>query len=95
MEPFEPLVSIDDGAWLLSTELTFELFLTILERMPTGKAVGAGGLAMEMLKVCDDEVKLMMYEAMMADLQEERVSEHWRRILNVLLVKPLPNNPEL
>ena len=43
MEPFEPLMGIDDGAWLLSTELTFELFLAILERMPTGKAVGAGG----------------------------------------------------
>eukprot|EP00966_Prymnesium_polylepis_P198949 4610494-Prymnesium_polylepis.1 len=48
-----------------------------------------------MLKACDDEVKLMLYEALMADLRDERVSEHWRRILYVLLVKSLPNNPEL
>eukprot|EP00966_Prymnesium_polylepis_P229114 5301861-Prymnesium_polylepis.1 len=38
---------------------------------------------------------MMFYEALMADLRGECVSEHWRRILYVLLVKPLPNNPEL
>jgi hypothetical protein len=60
MKPFEPLVVIDDGAWLLSPELTLELFLAILSCMPTGMAVGAGGLAMEMLKACDDDVKKTM-----------------------------------
>ena len=95
MEPFEPLQGIDDGAWLLSSELTLELFLEVLRRMPNGKAVGAGGLAMEMLKNADDEVKIMFYEAMMADLRNECVSDDWRRILYVLLVKPAPNNPEL
>jgi hypothetical protein len=62
--------------WLLSSELTLELFLATLSRMPTGKAVGAGGLAMEMLKACDDEVKIMFYDAMMADLRSECISEH-------------------
>ena len=95
MEPFPPLDGIDDGAWLLSSELTIELFLEILQRMPKGKAVGAGGLALEMLKATDDDIKVMFYDAMMADLSNECPSEDWRHILYVLLVKPAPNNPEL
>ena len=95
MEPFHPLDGIDGGAWLLSVEMTLELFLDILQRMPKGKAVGSGGLALEMLKAADDDVKMLFYEAMMADLQGECPSDDWRQILYVLLVKPAPNNPEL
>eukprot|EP00966_Prymnesium_polylepis_P078733 1824759-Prymnesium_polylepis.1 len=65
MEPFQPLEGIDGGAWLLSGELTLELFLDTLQRMPKGKAVGSGGLALEMLKAADDDVQMLFYKAMM------------------------------
>jgi hypothetical protein len=49
----------------LSGEMTLELFLETLQRMPKGKAVGSGGLALEMLKAADDDVQMLFYEAMM------------------------------
>ena len=39
-----------DGHWWSFDELTYEVFRKVLLRMPSGKAVGAGGLTIELLR---------------------------------------------
>ena len=84
-----------DGHWWSLDELTFDIFQEVLKSMPSGKAVGSGGMTIELLRIAGEEAQQLFYEVMMQDVKGLRIPEHWRRILYVLLTKPLPNNPEL
>jgi hypothetical protein len=66
-----------------------------VKRVPRGKAVGHGGFSIELLINADRGVKEAFYECLMADLRGEAFPESWRRVIYVLLTKPLPNNPAL
>jgi ribonuclease HI len=92
---FETLRGRDGGEWKLFKELTFPVFLQVLKRVPRGKAVGHGGFSIELLINADRGVKEAFYECLMADLRGEVFPESWRRVIYVLLTKPLPNNPAL
>ena len=63
--------------------------------MPRGKAVGAGGLSMEMLLAAGVDTQRAFYRAMMSDLRGKRVPSEWKTVLYALLVKPAPNDPEV
>ena len=92
---YETLRGRDGGEWVLVKELTFSVFLQVLKRIPTGKAVGHGGFSIELLIHADRGVKEAFYECLMADLRGETFPESWRRVIYVLLTKPPPNNPAL
>ena len=84
-----------DGGWWSFDELTEGVFAAVLEAMPRGKAVGNGGLTIEMLRAAGPDFQALFYRTMMEEVRGKRVPEHWRRILYVLLPKPAHNNPEL
>ena len=88
----DTLPGLDGGAWELSSELSFTVFLQSL-RMARGKAVGAGGLSVEMLLEAGRDVQLGFYEALMADVKGGTLSPQWRVVLYALLAKPPPNDP--
>jgi ribonuclease HI len=92
---YETLRGRDGGEWELVKELTFPVFLQVLKRVPRGKAVGHGGFSIELLLHADRCVKEAFYDCLMADLQGGVFPESWRRVIYVLLTKPLPNNPAL
>ena len=92
---FETLRGRDGGDWELARELTLPVFLQVLKRVPRGKAVGHGGFSIELLIHADRCVKEAFYECLMADLRGEAFPDSWRRVIYVLLTKPLPNNPAL
>ena len=92
---FETLRGRDGGEWKLAKELTFPVFLQVLKRVPRGKAVGHGGFSIELLLHADRCVQKAFYECLMADLRGEVFPESWRRVIYVLLTKPLPSNPAL
>ena len=92
---FETLRGRDGGEWKLDKELTFPVFLQVLNRVPRGKAVGHGGFSIELLIHADRCVKEAFYECLMADLRGEVFPDSWHRVIYVLLTKPLPNNPAL
>jgi ribonuclease HI len=94
MERYEEIQGIDGGVFELRKELTYEVFLEALNRMPNGKAVGAGGFSVELLKNAGESVKATFYKILMEDVAAGRVAESWRRVLYVLLKKPPPNNPD-
>ena len=72
---------------------TFKDFLRALKKMPKGKAVGAGGLSVELLLAVGKEAQAEFYEALMQDVERGCLPSTWGKVLYVLLVKPLPNNP--
>lgn len=84
----------DNGAWRLSQEFSFELFTRVLHSMQ-GKAVGAGGLSVELLLASSHEVRWIFYNAILSDVERGRVAPAWRRVIYVLLRKPPPNDPAL
>ena len=92
---YETLRGRDGGAWELCRELTFPVFLQVLKRVPRGKAVGYGGFSIELLLNADRCIKEAFYECLMADLRGGVFPASWRRVIYVLLTKPLPNNPAL
>jgi hypothetical protein len=94
-ERFETIAGRDGAPFSLQKELTYDVFLEALDRMPRGKAVGAGGLSAEMLRLAGTDVKEAFYDALMDDLRGKVVAATWRRVLYVLLEKPKPNNPEV
>jgi len=57
--------------------------------------VGAGGFSTDLLLLAGDEAKKAFYEALMMDVRGKHVDATWRRVLYVLLEKPLPNDPEV
>ena len=92
---FETLRGRDGGDWELARELSFPVFLQVLKRVPRGKAVGHGGFSIELLIHADRSVKEAFYECLMAELRGGTFPDSWRRVIYVLLTKPLPNNPAL
>ena len=89
---FDALRGLDGEAWQMSKELPFSVFREVL-RGARGKAVGAGGLSLEMLAEAGIDVQVEVYNALMDDVLQETLSPQWKRVLYVLLVKPPPNNP--
>ena len=89
---YETLRGKDGGHWELLNELTYPVFLEILDRVPKGKAVGAGGFSIELLINADEEVKQAFFDCLIADLKGEVYPEEWKRVIYVLLVKPAPSN---
>jgi ribonuclease HI len=94
-EKFETIAGRDGLPFKLEKELTYEVYLEALHRMPRGKAVGAGGFSAEMLRLAGDDVKRAFYDALMDDVRGKCLAPTWRRVLYVLLEKPKPNNPEV
>ena len=64
----------------LAKELSFSVFLQSM-RVARGKAVGAGGLSVEMLLEAGREVQLGFYEALMADVRGETLSPQLKVVL--------------
>ena len=91
----EVLSGADGGEWALSRELTWEVFLTCVRSARRGKAVGPGGFSSELLRDAPEAVLKTIYEALMEDVRRGVVSESWKRVVYVLLVKKPPNNPNL
>jgi hypothetical protein len=94
-QQFDELKGVNGDTFVLQNELTWELFQEVLHTMPSGKAVGAGGFHAELLRVAGAPMQRVFYNAMMADLRDERVPEEWKQVLYALLVKGAPNNPEV
>ena len=92
---YETLRGRDGGAWELSKELTFPVFLQVLKRVPRGKAVGYGGFSIELLIHADREIQRAFYDCLMADLRGGDFPPSWRKVIYVLLTKPPPSNPAL
>ena len=92
LEQMPTLRGSDGDTWVMSKELTFELFEEVLRRMPKRKGVGASGWSVELLLAADANLRRMFYEAIMADLAGGTIADSWRRVLYVLLVKPAPND---
>ena len=92
----QPVLRAENGGeWVMDEQLTFPLFLQVLAAMPRGKAVGAGGLSVELLEASGEEWQRAMHAAMLHDLQRGVVAPAWKTVLYALLVKKAPNNPEL
>jgi hypothetical protein len=53
----------DGDDWVLQKELTFELFLDVLRRMPKRKGVGSSGWSVELLLEADLNLQRMFYDA--------------------------------
>jgi ribonuclease HI len=92
---YETLRGRDGGEWELAKELTFPVFLQVLQRVPRGKAVGHGGFSIELLIHAGREVKRAFYDCLMADLLGGEFPPSWRRVIYVLLAKPPPSNQAL
>jgi len=92
---YETLRGKDGGQWELLNELTYPVFLEVLDRVPKGKAVGAGGFSIELLINADEEVKQAFFNCLIADLKGEVYPPEWKRVIYVLLVKPAPSNASL
>lgn len=92
---YDTLRGRDGGHWELLNELTYTVFLQVLDRVPRGKAVGAGGFSIELLINADEGTKEAFYNCLIADLKGEVYPEEWHRVIYVLLVKPAPSNPAL
>ena len=92
---YDTLRGLDGGEWELTKELTFPVFLQVLQRVPRGKAVGYGGFSIELLIHADRGIKRAFYECLMADLRGGEFPPSWRKVIYVLLTKPPPNNPAL
>ena len=92
---YETLRGRDGGEWELAKELTFPVFLQVLQRVPRGKAVGYGGFSIELLIHADREVKRAFYDCLMADLLGGEFPPSWRKVIYVLLAKPPPSNQAL
>ena len=95
MEAFEPLTGIDGKEFELLKELTWDIFLEVLNSMPSGEAVGAGGFHAELLREAGEPAQRAFYKAMMSDLRGNRVAEEWRVVLYALLKKKPPNRPDI
>ena len=89
---FEKLRGLDGQEFSLPKALPFSVFRETL-RGARGKAVGAGGLSIEMIVEAGPDVQLEVYNALMDDVESGVLSLQWKRVLYVLLVKPPPNNP--
>ena len=63
-------------------------------RAKKGKAVGQGGISKELLQEVPDELLEILFEAMMRDIRDGTISEDWRTVLYVLLIKP-ERNPDV
>ena len=96
-EEQEELRGVDGERFDLQRELTFDLFVRTLYAMPTGKAVGQSGFAVEMLTAFarHGPEQRAMFDAIMADLKAAAVPPSWRVVVYALLVKPPPNNPNV
>ena len=92
---YETLRGKDGGEWELAKELTFPVFLQVLQRVPRGKAVGYGGFSIELLIHAGREVKRAFYDCLIADLLGGEFPPSWRKVIYVLLAKPPPNNQAL
>ena len=62
--------------WQLRKELTWSIFMEALHAMPSGKAVGEGGFSASLLRAASGEVQQLVYQAIIADLTEGKVSKH-------------------
>jgi hypothetical protein len=76
---YETLRGRDGGEWELAKELTFPVFLQVLQRVPRGKAVGYGGFSIELLIHAGREVKRAFYDCLMADLLGGEFPPSWRK----------------
>ena len=95
MPSWSELEGVDGGTFDLRKELTWSIFMEALHAMPSGKAVGEGGFSASLLRAASDEVRQLVYQAIIADLTEGKVSKHWKVVLYALLVKPAPNDPDV
>jgi hypothetical protein len=80
---YQTLRGRDGGEWELTKELTFSVFLQVLQRVPRGKAVGYGGFSIELLIHADREIKKAFYDCLMADLQGGEFPPSWRKVIYV------------
>jgi hypothetical protein len=91
---FETVKGLDGLDWEVRKELTFDVFNGVVDSMPV-KAVGAGGFSIVLLKQAPERVRRVVWEAMVGDATRATFDPDWKRVMYALLVKPLPNRPDL
>ena len=75
----QPVLRAEDGsAWTLESQLTFPLFLRVLAQMPRGKAVGAGGMSIELLEASGEGWLRAMHTAVLHDLRRGTFAPAWK-----------------
>ena len=98
---FAELEGSTGGDWVFAKELTFHLFRRALFSMQRRKAVGAGGMSIELLIAGGREVQHLCYRAVRDDAirllngEQGAVAPNWQRVLYVLLKKKPPDDPRL
>lgn len=80
------------GEWELRQEFSYDIFERVLKSMQ-GKAVGAGGLSVELLLASVYEVRWIFFNAILDDVESGCISACWRRVIYVLLRSLLPTTP--
>lgn len=89
--PHDVVTGAHGAEWSLQEEFSFEIFGKVLKAMQ-GKAVGAGGLSVELLLAAGRDVQWLFYRALLHDVESGTISPEWRQVLYVLLRKPPPND---
>ena len=98
---FAELEGITGGDWVFAKEITFHLFRRALRSMQRKKAVGAGGMTIELLLAGGREAQHLCYRAIRSDAlrllegDQSAGAPEWQRVLYVLLKKKPPDDPRL
>ena len=85
------LEGVTGGDWVFANEITFHLFRRALYSMQRRKAVGAGGMTIELLLAGGREVQHLLYRAVRDDAMrllegdQSAAAPEWQRVLYVLL----------
>ena len=72
--------------------LTLDTFVVCVDGMMRRKAVGVGGLLIQLVQSIGGAHFFQVYTALMQDVRSGCLPEHWRTVLYVLLPKPPPND---
>ena len=88
---FANLEGVTGGDWVFAKEISFHLFRRALYSMQRKKAVGAGGMTIELLLAGGREVQHLLYRAVRDDAMrllegdQSAAAPDWQRVLYVLL----------
>ena len=101
---YPELPGSDNGAWLVTRELTFPLFVLTLYSVQGGKSVGPSGFSVDLLRVFErgGEEQRAFYDAIMGDLRKRSsclrrrtVAAAWRNVCTPVDDPPVVRTSEM